>query len=45
VLILGWKLGARTGFISKLILPAPSEALGALWNLIKSGITKHHLSP
>ena len=33
-LVLLWELGARMGWISALILPAPSAALGALEDLV-----------
>jgi ABC-type nitrate/sulfonate/bicarbonate transport system permease component len=44
VLILFWELGSRTGFISSLVLPAPSEAFGAFSDLVKTGMLWKHLS-
>jgi NitT/TauT family transport system permease protein len=44
VLILFWEYGSRTGFISSLVLPAPSEALSALSQLVKSGMLWKHLA-
>ena len=43
-LILLWELGSRMGWISALILPAPSAALGALEDLYRSGLLFKHLS-
>jgi ABC-type nitrate/sulfonate/bicarbonate transport system permease component len=42
-LILLWELGSRMGWISALILPAPSAALGALEDLYRSGLLFKHL--
>ncbi len=42
-LVLIWESGARTGWISPLILPAPSEALEALVELWVSGELWRHL--
>lgn len=42
-LLLLWELGARMGWISALILPAPSAALGALEDLYRSGLLFKHL--
>ena len=42
--ILGlWEAGARSGLISPLVMPAPSEALGALWDLVETGQLWLHL--
>lgn len=38
-----WELGARSGFISPIALPAPSEALAALGDLIATGMLWKHL--
>lgn len=43
VLIGLWEVGSRTGFISPLVMPAPSEAITALWHLIESGQLVKHL--
>lgn len=43
-LILFWEVGSRTGFISSLVLPAPSEALSALLQLVETGLLWKHLS-
>lgn len=43
VLILLWELGSRTGFISSLVLPAPSEALNAMSDLFNTGMLWKHL--
>lgn len=42
-LILFWELGSRYGIISNLVLPSPSEALGAFSELVKSGMLWKHL--
>jgi len=39
-----WELGSQTGFISGLVLPAPSEAFSALRELVESGMLMVHLS-
>ena len=44
VLIVVWEIGSRTGVISALVLPAPSEALAALGDLWTSGELWRHLS-
>ena len=38
-----WETGSRTGFISPIALPAPSEALGAFADLIETGMLWQHL--
>ncbi|PLX37857.1 MAG: ABC transporter permease [Hyphomicrobiales bacterium] len=38
-----WELGSRTGVISALVLPAPSEAFTAFWNLVETGLLWKHL--
>jgi ABC-type nitrate/sulfonate/bicarbonate transport system permease component len=42
-LILLWELGSRMGWISALVLPAPSAAFGALEDLYHSGLLFKHL--
>lgn len=42
-LIAFWEFGSRAGFISQLVLPAPSEALEALRHLIVTGLLWKHL--
>ena len=42
-LIAFWEFGSRAGFISQLVLPAPSEALEALRHLAVSGQLWKHL--
>lgn len=44
VLLALWEIGSRTGFISSLVLPAPSEVLAAFADLIRSGNLFHHLA-
>ena len=44
VLVAAWEAGARTGVISPLVLPAPSEAVGALVELWVSGELWEHLA-
>ncbi|SLN73970.1 Putative aliphatic sulfonates transport permease protein SsuC [Pseudooceanicola marinus] len=44
VLIALWELGSRSGVISSLVLPAPSEAFGAFMDLANSGNLWRHLS-
>ena len=39
-----WELGSRTGVISAIVLPAPSEAFGALADLFRTGMIWKHLS-
>lgn len=43
VLILLWEVGSRTGVISDLVLPAPSEAFQAFSELVNSGMLLKHL--
>ncbi|WP_274426472.1 ABC transporter permease [Chelativorans sp. YIM 93263] len=38
-----WEAGSRTGVISPIALPAPSEALGALWDLVVTGMLWKHV--
>jgi NitT/TauT family transport system permease protein len=38
-----WEIGSRTGFISPIALPAPSEALGALADLVATGMLWKHV--
>ncbi len=42
-IILLWEVGSRTGFISSLVLPAPSEAVKALAELFEAGLLWKHL--
>lgn len=42
-LIFIWELGSRTGVISQLVLPAPSEAFSAFMDLARSGNLQKHL--
>ena len=44
VLIAFWELGARAGWISPLVLPAPSEAFAAMSELAVSGDLWKHVS-
>lgn len=44
VLIAIWESGARIGWISPLVLPAPSEAVAALGELAESGLLWKHLA-
>ncbi len=39
-----WEYGSRSGFISSLVLPAPSEAAEAFLELVQSGMLWKHLS-
>ncbi len=43
-LIAFWEVGSQTGFISGLVLPAPSEAFEAFRQLVDSGLLFVHLS-
>tara|TARA_R100000005_G_scaffold96538_1_gene84326 strand:+ start:2485 stop:3306 length:822 start_codon:yes stop_codon:yes gene_type:complete len=43
-LIAFWEFGCRVGFISPLILPAPSEAFDAFMNLVRTGLLWDHLA-
>ena len=43
-IIILWELGSRTGVISALVLPAPSEAYVAFEELVRSGLLWKHLS-
>ncbi|UCE31892.1 MAG: ABC transporter permease [Burkholderiales bacterium] len=43
LLIVFWELGSRSGWISALMMPAPSEALRALLDLARSGQLWLHL--
>ena len=42
-LIAFWQFGSRTGFISSLVLPAPSEVYVAFTELVQSGMLLVHL--
>ncbi|XWN31785.1 MAG: ABC transporter permease [Devosia sp.] len=42
-LIALWEVGSRTGFISNIALPAPSEALAAFGDLVETGMLWRHL--
>lgn len=44
ILIVVWELGSRGGYISSLVLPAPSEAFDAFRYLAESGLLWQHLS-
>jgi ABC-type nitrate/sulfonate/bicarbonate transport system permease component len=44
VLIMVWEAGSRTGLISPIALPAPSEVIGALVDLVRTGMLWTHLS-
>ena len=39
-----WEFGSREGFISALVLPAPSEAFDAFMNLVHTGLLWKHLA-
>ena len=43
VILAIWELGSRSGFISAIALPAPSEAFGALVDLFQTGMLWKHL--
>ena len=43
-LLLLWEAGSRAGLVSPLVLPAPSEALDAFLQLVRSGNLWHHVS-
>ena len=43
-LITIWEIGSRTGWVSPLVLPAPSEAFAAFMELVNSGHLALHLS-
>lgn len=43
VLLALWEAGSRTGVISPIALPAPSEAVGALADLVETGMLWRHL--
>jgi len=43
VLLALWETGSRTGVISPIALPAPSEAIGALADLVETGMLWKHL--
>ncbi|WP_336067097.1 ABC transporter permease [Nitratireductor rhodophyticola] len=43
VILAVWELGSRSGFISPIALPAPSEAFGALVDLFQTGMLWKHL--
>lgn len=38
-----WEIGSRTGVISNIALPAPSEAFGAFMDLVRTGMLWKHL--
>ncbi|WP_169545155.1 ABC transporter permease [Sneathiella aquimaris] len=39
-----WEMGSRSGWISPLVLPAPSEAFNAFMELFHSGLLAQHMS-
>jgi ABC-type nitrate/sulfonate/bicarbonate transport system permease component len=39
-----WEMGSRSGWISPLVLPAPSEAFNAFMELFDSGVLVQHMS-
>jgi len=43
VLLLLWEAGSRTGLISSIVLPAPSQAFGAFMDLVRTGMLWKHL--
>lgn len=43
-LLVLWEVGSRTGFISNISLPAPTEAAEAMADLFRSGMIWKHLS-
>jgi ABC-type nitrate/sulfonate/bicarbonate transport system permease component len=43
VIIIGWEIGCRTGLISNIVLPAPSQAFEALADLVRTGMLWKHL--
>ena len=43
MLIALWELGSRSGLISALVLPAPTEAFSAFMDLVESGNLQKHL--
>lgn len=43
VIVALWEVGSRSGFISPIALPAPSEALGALADLVATGMLWKHV--
>ncbi len=43
ILIFSWEWGSKTGIISNIALPAPTEALAALVDLVKTGLLWKHL--
>lgn len=42
-IIVVWEIGSRTGVISNIALPAPSEAFGAFMDLVRTGMLWKHL--
>ncbi|HET8995733.1 MAG TPA: ABC transporter permease, partial [Acetobacteraceae bacterium] len=42
-LLLLWEAGSRTGLISNIVLPAPSEAFAAFMDLVRTGMLWKHL--
>lgn len=43
VLLAGWELGSRYGVISNIALPAPSQAVAAFLDLVRTGMLWTHL--
>jgi NitT/TauT family transport system permease protein len=43
VALVVWEAAVRTGLVSPLFLPAPSDVIAALWSLAASGQLWHHL--
>ncbi len=43
ILLIIWEVGSRTGVISELVLPAPSQAFAAFMELVNSGNLQKHV--
>jgi ABC-type nitrate/sulfonate/bicarbonate transport system permease component len=44
IIVMFWEWGSRSGFISALVLPAPSEVWDALAHLVETGLLWQHAS-
>jgi ABC-type nitrate/sulfonate/bicarbonate transport system permease component len=42
VIVIGWEVAARAGWINRLFFPPPSLLLAAAWSLSKAGVLERH---
>ena len=44
LLLAGWELASRSGWLSTRVLPEPASVLGAFWGLLQSGELWRHVA-